>query len=566
MRRLTWIGLAAIGLLIVAVLGWMMLTGKPVTEVGELIAQGGEKRLRDPMRPARGTTRVLLIALDGVGEDELLHAIREGGAPNIASVLGAESIDSGLFGHAYAVPGVLTILPSTTVAAWTALFTGEPAARNGVPGNEWFVREEMRFYAPAPVSVTDHEDAVRTYTDDLVGGAIRVPTIYEMAGVRSYVSLSQVHRGADLLTTPDPGALGELIEAVATGLTDDDEGEGLEEEVFATLDHSSIESLVGSLEEHGIPDLQTIYFPGIDLYTHVSENPLPDQRRYLRQVVDSSVGLVLDTYRAASAIDGTYIIFVSDHGHTPVLGDDLHALGAEGDDEPSAVIAKTGFRMREMALDLDDDEQDFQATVAYQGAFAYVYVADRSTCVNAGDRCEWKTAPRWEEDVLPVIRAFDAATRSGAGVPELRGAIDVIFSRPPRPPGQDALPFQVWDGGKLVPVGTWLASNPRPDLVELESRLEGLGAGPYGHRAGDVLLLARSGTDVPIEQRFYFSGRYRSWHGSPSAQDSRIPLLVARAGSTGAGLREEIRGIIGENPTQLSIARLVTELLARSTP
>ena len=564
MRRLTWIGLAVIGVLIVAVLGWMMLTGKPITEVGELIAQGGEKRLRDPMRPARGTTRVLLIALDGVGEDELLHAIREGSAPNIASVLGAESIDSGVFRHAYAVPGVLTILPSTTVASWTALFTGEPAARNGVPGNEWFVREEMRFHAPAPVSVTDHEDAVRTYTDDLVGRAIRVPTIYEMAGVRSYVSLSHVHRGADLLTTPDPDALGELIEAVATGLTDD--GEGLEEEAFAALDRSSIESLVGSLEEHGIPDLQTIYFPGIDLYTHVSENPLSDQRRYLRQVIDSSVGVVLDAYRAASAIDGTYIIFVSDHGHTPVLGDDLHALGAEGDDEPSAVIANAGFRMREMDLDLDDDEQDFQATVAYQGAFAYVYLADRSTCVNAGDRCEWKRAPRWEEDVLPVIRAFDSATRSGAGVPELRGAIDLIFSRLPRPPGQDALPFQVWDGGKLVPVGTWLASNPRPDLVELESRLEGLGAGPYGHRAGDVLLLARSGTDVPIEQRFYFSGRYRSWHGSPSAQDSRIPLLVARAGSTGAGLREEIRGIIGENPTQLSIARLVTGLLARSTP
>jgi hypothetical protein len=51
-----------------------------------------------------------------------------------------------------------------------------------------------------------------------------------------------------------------------------------------------------------------------------------------------------------------------------------------------------------------EDQQDYQTTVAYQGAFAYVYLADRSTCPREGDRCDWSRPPRLEEDVLPVAR------------------------------------------------------------------------------------------------------------------------------------------------------------------
>jgi hypothetical protein len=104
-------------------------------------------------------------------------------------------------------------------------------------------------------------------------------------------------------------------------------------------------------------------------------------------------------------------------------------------------------------------------------------------------------------------------------VPQLRGTLDLVFAREPRAPGESALPFQIWDGERLIPIGEYLAKNPRPELLELEARLEGLGAGPQGHRAGDVLLLARTGAERPLEQRFYFSGHYRSWHGSPTAQE-----------------------------------------------
>ena len=563
-----WLWLLLGVIVVIAGGAWILLrhSALPVAEVAKLVGAGGEKLLRDPMRPARGTTRVLIFALDGVGADELMLAIRQDGAPNMAGILGASSGGTGVYAHAYAVPGVLSILPSTTVAAWSATFTGEPAARNGVPGNEWFVREERRFYAPAPVSVKDNEDAIAVYTDGLVGQALRVPTLYEQAGVRTFVSLSQVHRGADLLTTPDLGALGDLVEAAAAGITGE---ENVEQEAYSELDRASVESLLGTLEERGIPDLQTVYFPGVDLYTHVSQQSLPKQRQYLRQVIDSAVGRVLDAYRKAGALDDTWIIFIADHGHTPVLSDDRHALGAEGSDEPTSLISRTGFRIREMELDVDDDEgddddadeQDYQAVVAYQGAMAYVYLADRSTCAQVEDLCDWNRAPRWTEDVVPMLRAFEAANQRGATVPELRGTLDLILSRPPRPVGTDALPFQVWDGGRLVPIPEYLATHPRPDLLAFESRLEGLAAGPHGHRAGDILLLARSGMHRPVEDRYYFSNEFRSWHGSPTAQDSRIPLIVAHGSRSGGDIERTVTKAIGERPTQLSITPLVRALL-----
>jgi hypothetical protein len=315
------------------------------------------------------------------------------------------------------------------------------------------------------------------------------------------------------------------------------------------------------LAEHGIPDLQVVYFPGIDLFTHVAEDAIPDQRRYMAEVLDAAVGAILDAYRAAGVLDRTFVVIVADHGHTPVLDDEAHSLATDEERDPPALLARAGFRVRPFRLELDDDEEDYQAVLAYQGAMAYVYLADRSRCPRAGDRCDWNAPPRLEEDVLPVVRAFDAANRTGALVPELRGTLDLIFAREPRPVGSDALPFRVWDGRRLVELGEYLAANPRPDLLDLERRMADLGAGPYGHRAGDVLLLARSGTERPIQERFYFSAKYRSWHGSPTAADSRIPLVVGHAGRTTEELEALVRRVIGDTPSQLDVTRLILALL-----
>jgi hypothetical protein len=399
---------------------------------------------------------------------------------------------------------------------------------------------------------------VRAFSDDLMGSVLAVPTLYERANVRANVALSHIHRGADLLILPDISSMSEIVLAVVGGVADMGEPDSDE---YSELDGEAAEVVIESMRTHGIPDLQVVYFPGVDLFTHIAAHPLEDQRTYVNRVIDPSIGAVLHAYREAGVLDSTYVMIVSDHGHTPVLDDDRHALEAEGDDEPPALLEQVGFRMRPLKIELADDEEDYQAVVAYQGAFAYVYLADRSTCAASGTRCDWSRAPRLEEDVLPVVRAFHEANLTGAGVPALRGTLDMILAREPRAPGADALPFRVWDGERLVDIEEHLAGSPRPDLVNFAERMRGLAAGPHGHRAGDVLLFARSGASRPLQDRYYFSGIYRSWHGSPDEQDSRIPLLVARNGTSGAELRTRVTSVVGSSPSQLHVVPLILQLL-----
>ncbi len=550
---------AALGLAVVGAGAFYLRTGVPVAAVLELAAQGGERVLRDPMRPVRGGTRVVIFGLDGVGDDEFRRALGAGDAPNIAALFGVAAGGT-RYAHGHAMPDALSILPSTTMAAWSSIFTGEPPARTGVPGNEWFVREERRFLAPAPVSVSGHEHTLEMLTDGLVGNAIRVPTLYELAGVRSHVSLAPVHRGADLFTTPDPGAVADLFTEVAKGVVGE---QSVEREAYSEVDLTSVDNVLESIRQRGIPDLQVVYFPGIDLFTHVASQPLRQEARYLQTVLDSAIGRVVRAYDSLGVLDQTYFVFVSDHGHTPVLNDDRHSLGTEGDDEPPALLTRTGFRVRPFVLELAEDQQDYQATVAYQGALAYVYLADRSLCPGRGDRCDWSRPPRMEEDVLPVARAFHRANRTGDPIPGLQGTLDLIFAREPKAPGQEALPFRVFDGERLLPIAQYLARHPRPDLLRLAERMEGLAAGPHGHRAGDVLLLTRSGLARPIEERFYFSGPYQSWHGSPEAQDSEVLIAVARTGSKAAELERLMTRSLGSRPSQLGVVALVRALLAQ---
>lgn len=529
-------------------------------EAAELVAEGSHKELRHPMRPPRGAPRVLVFALDGVGADELEAAIRGGRARNLAHLVGRPRHgEAGVYRHAYAAPGVLSILPSTTFAAWTSLFTGEPAGRTGVPGNEWFAREEDRFYAPAPVSVTGHEQALQVYSDQLMGRVTHVPTLYERANVRAYVSLAALQRGADLVTLPEPGAFGKLVSAFAEGVGK----KAAEREGYAALDEGGVESLLAAIRKDGVADLQVVYFPGIDLWTHVAPNPLAQERQYVETVVDHAVGQVLGAYRRRHALRDTYVVFVADHGHTPVMDDSAHALGTGAPGEPPEVLRRAGFRVRPFEIGVPENERTYQSVVAYQGAMAYVYLADRSTCPRPQDHCDWRRPPRLAEDVIPVARAFEAASRTGAGVPGLRGTLDLVFARAPRPVGTEQAPYQVWDGQRLVPIAEYLRAHPRPDLLDLQRRMDGLATGPWGHHAGDVLLLARTGPQLPIQQRYYFSGRYHSWHGSPTDQDSRIPLVVALPGGDGRQLRQKVRAAVGDHPSQLDVTRLILSLLGR---
>ena len=348
------------------------------TLIRRVISHGGEEQLtKTPPPPAPSGPHMIIIALDGGGHDQLMRAIAEGDAPFIAALMGKATGDN-LFAHAYSAPDVETILPSSTVAAWSSIFTGDPPAYDGVPGDEWFVRETRQFYAPVPVTVTDTADFTKMVTDDLIGKQLQSPTLYELIGLRSNVSLQMVHRGATLFTTVNPSAFtGMTVDLIKGALVGDD----AEKSVAGSLDLDSVQKVVEVLNEHGVPNLQVVYFPGLDIYTHEAKNPLQSQLGYYKHVVDPAVGQILEAYRQKNVLKDTYVLIIADHGHTPVMNDQAHAIGT-GNDSPFGLLKQTGFRVRRPLLTLGDLDKDYQAVIASQGFMEYIYLADRSTCPN----------------------------------------------------------------------------------------------------------------------------------------------------------------------------------------
>ena len=522
---------------------------------------GGQEQLK-PVATAtvEGGPRVIIFALDGAGPDQLMQAIRSGKAVHIAGLLGKEK-GSGLFEHAYAAPHGFSILPSSTIADWAAIFTGRPPAWNGITGDEWFVRETATFYAPVPVSGLDTVDVTKVVNDDLLGKTLKVPTLYELLGRRSHVSMLYVHHGATLYTTIAPSSFTDVVGRLISGAM---EGADPENSLGAGLDLDSVQKLTGAIDEQGVPDLQIVYFPGIDIFTHVAKDPLEAQVRYLESITNKGVGAVLETYQEKGALAGTYVIFISDHAHIPTLNDAPHKLGTDDEDSPFGLVAKSGFRVRRPLVTLGGLDKDYQAVLAYQGFMAYVYLADRSTCPNEHDLCDWNKPPRFKEDVMAVARAFYDANRTGGLVPKLKGTIDLILARDPVSGDRNARPYEIFDGQKLVSIRNYLREHPRPDLVRLEERMNWLSAGPYGNRAGDILLLARACANLPIQDRYFFSAvSHYTWHGSACEMDGHIPFILAQAGGSGERLRATMRKIAGDSPSEMALTPLVRALFGK---
>ena len=73
-------------------------------------------------------------------------------------------------------------------------------------------------------------------------------------------------------------------------------------DTYAELDENSVPKLIDVINSHGVPAIQVVYFPGIDLYTHLAPDPLASQVEYLQTITDPAVGQVLDTGRRACSI------------------------------------------------------------------------------------------------------------------------------------------------------------------------------------------------------------------------------------------------------------------------
>jgi hypothetical protein len=541
-------------------------------QAAKLVAAGDERDLRKREEGAPSSSAdkppILFLAFDGIGRELLYDMLRKGELPNFAALLGGA--EGGKLPHAHLEETMLSTLPSSTMAAWVTTLTGVPPAEHGVTGNEYFIREKRTFACPAPVTFNDVNPTIEIYTEGYLNDLSASPSAYERMrekdpNVLVWVAMHNFYRGADKLLLTKRTVLAKaaegFLEASVKKLATDKDSRRL----YADLDESVVHAVVKQLDGDGpVPDVLTVYISGTDLYAHVAdEGPEKAQRSYLREVVEPLLQQLRGALVKRNALAGRYVVVTSDHGHTEVVYDKAHALSMDDEDDPPALLRRVGFRVRPFKRKVADDH-NFSAVLAYGGAMAYVYVADRSSCPSEKDACDWTRPPRYEEDVLTVAEAFHKNDEDGSIVPAMRGTLDLILTRRPRPQPQVDLPFEVYvGGGKTIPVDAYLNDHPHPTYVALDARLRDLGVGVYGERAGDVLLIAHNGDRDKPEERYYFAEPYRSWHGSPSKQDSAIPFIVASSDETSAAIGTWVKGVLGPRASQQKVADVLVAARSR---
>jgi predicted AlkP superfamily pyrophosphatase or phosphodiesterase len=547
----------------IALLAVLATSCGTVSKMAQLAMEGRAKTVTERAPGARpsspGSTQILLVAFDGVSRELLYKLLREGKLPNLATLLGGDRL-----AHAYLDDTFLSNLPSTTMPAWVSVQTGFGAAETGVTGNEYFVREARAFVCPAPVSFTDPEPTLEIYTDGYLNKQVRVPSVYERIHAHDrnalvWVGMNHFYRGADRLMltrrTLLVKALQGFIETKLSGFSNHNV-----RRLYANLDKSAIGALVKELDHSPVvPDVLTLYIAGTDLYTHMSTKT-PDAARteYLIEVADPALGKFVRKLREKHALD-RWVIVTADHGHTQIRHDNSHAIGT-GPEGPFGILEKVGFRMRQPRRHVHGKDR-FSAVAAYGGAMAYIYLADRSTCPRANDRCNWNRPPRYRQDVLAAAEALYRNNIDGRLAPHMRGKLDMIFVRQPRPFAAVDLPFEVYvGGGRTMTIDDYLRAYPHPTYVAMSERMQELAVGRYGERAGDILLLAHNGDRDTPDRRYYFSSPLRSWHGSPSRLDSEIPLIVANRHHTTASIHGWVTAILGDRPYQRKITDIIMKL------
>ena len=537
----------------------------PSDEVAKLAKIGNVRELRtrddDAKTKAARRPSLLILAVDGMKRRILYDLLEKGEVPGLEALLGGRA--NGHLEHAYLDESMLAPFPSVTLVGWASIFTGRPSAVNGIPGNEFFIREERRFVAPIPCSFEAKEPVLATYTDDYANKLLQAPTVYERLrrqepNIHIWISVSQFYRGADRLLVAQRSALIDMFYAKIKDVAD-----GKAFSIFEERDQNVIETVIDELDEDDrpVPDVLTVYASGTDGYAHAArEGPERALRRFMTGRLDEMLGKLREALERRGELANRYVLVVSDHGHSEVPHDGSTMLSAQTDDAPPAVLTQAGFRLRALQLDVAEND-DFQAVLAYQGPLAYVYLADRSRCAKRGTACDWKRPPRYREDVLKAAQAYFEANRSGRYAPRMRNTLDMILTRRPRPFGEDDLPFEVYvGGGRVVPVKEYLRKHPRPTWVAFESRLRELAVGRYGERAGDVVLLARNGEREGPEGRYYFSSSpQQSIHGSASRQDAEVVLILAHPARSTEQLQAIARGVLGDS----SRSRQVTDLILR---
>ncbi len=442
---------------------------------------------------------IVLVFIDGLRPDALVEAVRADEAPHFQALLG-EGENRGW------LTSVLAPAPSITFASQASLVTGAHPNRHDVPGNQFFDRFGMhhggkaRHYAFDVGDTLEVDDAVEVFTRGLAGRCLGARTLYERAASRGQHAVVVGHmyaNGADRWLPPKVEMLARLTKAP-----------GPLKITPADFDRHVLALALDELRTHGLPNILTVYFMGLDAYSHAHG---PDgQRVYVRETLDALVGELRSAVEAlASKAYPPFWVLAADHGQRAVPADDDHAVPLRAM-EP--LFAAEGRDL----LDYPGEGRHSDAVMAFNGSMALVYVRRQGET--------WAQPPDFHNEVLPLARRFWQAHRRGAAAPALEGAVAAVLVRDAAHAGWRSSYVALTPEGELETLEAWFHRLPTDDAVEALPRLAGM-ASPL---AGDVVVLLSPGS------KRYFGHPVRGLHGGLSAEVSEAALMLAWPGVTPA--------------------------------
>ncbi|GAB4581890.1 MAG: hypothetical protein Fur0022_46420 [Anaerolineales bacterium] len=464
------------------------------------------------------TPSLLLLDIDGLRPDIFRAALEAGTIPNLAGLLGGPALARGLI-----IP-VTAPAPSITFCSQACLFTGAHPKDHGIPGNQFFDRFGTynngipQFFAFDVGDTLEVDDAVRVFTDDLAAKRLMTETFYERMAARGKTSIvagNMYAQGAQTWIKPSLANIARFTK-----------GGNLFGMSSREYDQNILDRLLAHLRQHGLPDVLTLYFMGLDHDSH-HYGPQKGQRPYLVEHVDPMVGQLIQAIKTQSPNSKYLISIFSDHGQIEVIPDDQHSLrlGFPFDKEVGDFFTALGLDVH----DYPGEDPHCDAVMALNGGTASVYLQKKDG--------HWADPPLFERDVLPIARAFWEAHATGKYAPELKGALAGVLLRNVERDGWTAPFTALTPDGDLLPLAAWFAAQPNGLYLDPVHRLNN----HTGLFSGDVLLISN------YAEGYYFGKEIHGVHGGLHPEDSHATLAYGCPGADAdewARMKTAIEGAI----------------------
>ncbi len=479
----------------------------------------------------RTNPRVVLFFVDGLHRDLFRTWIADGTLPHIKRYL----VDRGT-----GVEHAVSCLPSITYANTSTLLTGRRPGHHGVIANKWFDRSRL-FYQDYTYGET-----YRRINSDVIGS-----TVYEYLPDRYTASIqSPLTRGVKRTYYND-------ITASITwwlGLLDWTDR-------LVPLRFEEIAMEVSRDPSGAWPTFVHAYFPALDEYGHRYSIDHWGYR-YAAQNVDQQVHRVCAGLEAAGLLERTTLVFVSDHGMTPIGRRPGQRLNVK-----HALARRFGKRV--IPATWPEFSTDYTKRKRYLDRY------DTIVAPGAGRKCAvyFRFAPRWEDrpeefHTAPTYRRRGDDEPGQASGPTVDEMARWLASQPAVlvaavPTGRDRVALHGASGMAIVsrrglgrstqyayrvaegrdPLG--YASHPTAGLLVhrgfhsadawLEATLRTRTPDVPGQicemfdtvRAGEIMLFAAPGCG--------FSTWVNAGHGSITAEEMFVPMVFAGPGIPAGG-------------------------------